>query len=112
MIRGIEEIRDTLEKFLETRVDLIQIEMRDRLEKGIVVMVYGLAAAAIGVIALVLLLMLAAGLLNQLFQSWYMGYLILFLFFLILFVLWLSFRTSCMELVRKVLTGVFNREIK
>ncbi len=110
MIRGIEEIKDTLEKFLETRLDLIQYEMRDKLEKGIVLMVYAAIAGAIGLATLILALMLLAGILNQLLESWYAGYLILFLFFLVLLIACLLFRKAVRELIRKALTGLFNKE--
>lgn len=103
MLNQFEEIRDTLYKFIETRVGLLEIETRGYIERIILRLVYTAFLLMVSVVIAMFLLLLLAIYLNILLQSVYLGYLIVTGFFILLLVILLAMRKQCLVLIRWIL---------
>lgn len=107
MLNQFEELRDTLYKFLETRIDLLEVQTRGYLERIILKLVYvGMVLMAV-VIVVVFLLLLLAVYLNFLLQSAYAGYLIIAVFFGLTLAILVTMRKRSLKLIRWVLEKSF-----
>ena len=103
MLTQLEEIKDTLLKYFETRIDLFKIEIRDKIEQAAVMAIYAAALLCIGLVILILIVILLGTFLNRWLDSDYLGYLILLAFFVILMVAGIFYRKNTNEAIRKVL---------
>mgnify|MGYP000928638199 CR=1 FL=1 len=99
MISQLEEIRNTLFKYLETRIDLVKIEVRDKVERAVVMAVYAAALVCIGLTILILLIILLGTFLNKWLNSDYLGYVILLGFFVINLIIWIVFRKKLVDMI-------------
>jgi hypothetical protein len=81
MSRPIEDLFDTLLRYIESRIDLFKIQTRDRIEQAIVTAIYFAIVAGAGLVILILLVIMAGTYLNHLLDSSYLGFLILLGFF-------------------------------
>ena len=107
MLNQFEELRDTLYGFIETRIDLLEVETRGYIEKIILKLVYAaLVLIAVAILVTFLLLLLAVYL-NTLLQSVFAGYLIIAGFFALVLVLLLGFREACLKFIRWILEKIF-----
>ncbi|MBU1820951.1 MAG: phage holin family protein [Bacteroidetes bacterium] len=103
MFRQLEEIRATLLRYLETRIELFQLEQRDRIEQLILKLIYlSVGAFLLLVIGILAIILLAVGL-NVWLESRYAGYLIVLGFFMILALLWFLFRPRWLSILRVLL---------
>jgi uncharacterized protein involved in cysteine biosynthesis len=100
MISQLEEIKDTLFKYFETRIDLFKIEIRDKVERAVVMAVYAAILLCIALTVLILIVILAGTFLNKWLESDYLGYLILLGFFILNLVLWIVFREKLVSAIR------------
>lgn len=101
MISQLEEIKDTLFKYFETRIDLFKIEIRDKVERTVVTALYGGVLVCIALVILILLVILLGTFLNKWLDSDYLGYVILLGFFVLQLVLWLVFKEKLISAIRK-----------
>jgi phosphoglycerol transferase MdoB-like AlkP superfamily enzyme len=102
MFRQIDEIRETIFKYLESRLELIQIDTRDKFEQVILKLVYlFLGALFIMIVLLLVVIMISIGL-NIWLGSSYAGYLIILMFFIILTTIWFAYRPKWLSLLRLV----------
>lgn len=110
MLNQFEDLRDTLYKFIETRIDLLEVETRGYIEKIILQLVYAaLILIAVAILVTFLLLLLAVYL-NTLLQSVFAGYLIIAGFFALVLILLLSFRETCLKFIRWILEVIFKQD--
>ena len=100
MISQLEEIKDTLFKYFETRIDLFKIEIRDKVERAVVMAVYAAALLCIALTILILIVILIGTFLNKWLESDYLGYLILLGVFVLKLILWIVFRESLIGSIR------------
>lgn len=107
MLNQFEEIRDTLYKFLETRVDLLEVETRSYIERIILKLVYAAMVLMVAIIVIVFLLILLAVYLNILLESAFAGYLIVAGFFVLTLVLLITLRKRCFRFIRWILEQSF-----
>ena len=103
MLSQLEEIKDTLFKYFETRIDLFKIETRDKIERTAVTGVYGVLILSIALIVLILMVILLGTLLNKWLDSDYLGYLILLGVFVLILVLSIVFKTKLIGLIRNII---------
>ena len=103
MLSQLEEIKDTLFKYFETRIDLFKIETRDRIEQAVIMAVYAALTLSIILVILILAVILLGTFLNKWLESDYLGYLILFGVFVLKLVLWLVFREKWIEFIRSII---------
>ncbi|MCE7040999.1 phage holin family protein [Dyadobacter sp. CY312] len=100
MISQLEEIKDTLFKYFETRIDLFKIEIRDKVERAVVMAVYAAALLCIALTILILIVILIGTFLNKWLESDYLGYLILLGVFVLKLILWIVFRENLIGSIR------------
>ncbi len=103
MLTQLEEIKETLFKYFETRIDLFKIETRDRIERAVVMAVYAALTLSIALVIFILAIILLGTFLNKWLNSDYLGYLILFGFFVLKLILWIVFREKFINLIRSLI---------
>jgi F0F1-type ATP synthase assembly protein I len=103
MLSQLEEIKDTLFKYFETRIDLFKIETRDRIERAVIMAIYAALTLSIILVIVILLVILLGTFLNKWLHSDYLGYVILFGIFVLKLILWVVFREKWIELIRSVI---------
>ena len=103
MLSQIEEIKDTLFKYFETRIDLFKIETRDKIERAVVMAIYGALVLCIALTVLILVVILIGTFLNKWLESDYLGYLILLGVFVIKLIIWIVWRETFIRMIRSVI---------
>ena len=103
MLSQLEEIKDTLFKYFETRIDLFKIETRDKIERAVVMGLYGAILLCIALTVLILLVILLGTFLNKWLDSDYLGFLILLGVFVLKLVIWIVFREKLIKFIRGIL---------
>lgn len=103
MLSQLEEIKDTLFKYFETRIDLFKIETRDRIEQAVIMAVYAALTLSIILVIVILAVVLLGTFLNKWLHSDYLGYLILLGVFVLKLVMWIAFKEKWINLIRSVI---------
>lgn len=103
MLSQLEEIKDTLFKYFETRIDLFKIETRDKIERAVVMALYGAILLCVALTVLILIVILLGTFLNKWLDSDYLGYLILLGIFVLKLVLLIVFREKLIEFIRGII---------
>ncbi|CAG5071488.1 hypothetical protein DYBT9623_03488 [Dyadobacter sp. CECT 9623] len=103
MLSQIEEIKDTLFKYFETRIDLFKIETRDKIERAVVMAIYGALVLCIALTVLILVVILLGTFLNKWLDSDYLGYLILLGVFVIKLIIWIVWKEKFIQMIRSVI---------
>jgi len=104
MLSQLEEIKDTLFKYFETRIDLFKIETRDKIEKAVVMAIYAAALLCVALTILILIVILIGTFLNKWLNSDYLGYLILLGIFVLKLVIWIVMKEKMVNLIRNIIT--------
>jgi len=104
MLSQLEEIKDTLFKYFETRIDLFKIETRDKIEKAVVMAIYAAAILCVALTILILIVILIGTFLNKWLNSDYLGYLILLGIFVLKLVVWIVLREKIVNMIRNIIT--------
>ncbi|WP_420147243.1 phage holin family protein [Spirosoma sp.] len=102
MLERLEEIRENIFRYLEARIELFTLELRGKLEEGVVVGIHGIVLALLGTMTTLFLFILLAAYLNELLESRYLGFLIVAGFFLILSLLWVGAKDFFKSKIRVV----------
>ncbi|MCE7067470.1 phage holin family protein [Dyadobacter sp. CY326] len=103
MLSQLEDIKDTLFKYFETRIDLFKIETRDKIERAVVMALYGAILLCIGLTVLILVVILLGTFLNKWLDSDYLGFLILLGFFVLTLVILIVYREKLLNFIRGIL---------
>ncbi|NIJ55395.1 phage holin family protein [Dyadobacter arcticus] len=103
MLSQLEDIKDTLFKYFETRIDLFKIETRDKIERVVVMAIYAALVLCIALTILILIVILVGTFLNKWLDSDYLGYLILLGIFVLKLILWIVFKEKLITLIRKII---------
>lgn len=110
MFRQIEEIRETLFNYIESRIELLQLETRERIEAVILkALFFSIAAVLLFFTLLFLLILLSVGL-NIWLDSRFAGYLIMLGVFGILSLLWFLFKIKWLSVLRAMLTKMAEKK--
>lgn len=110
MFRQIEEIRESLLNYLEARIELLQIEVRERIESVVLTALYFFIGAFLVFITLLFALILLSVGLNIWLDSRYAGYVIILSLFLILSLVWFLFRLQWLTALRSLLTRMAHKK--
>jgi uncharacterized membrane protein YqjE len=103
MFRQLEEIRATLLRYLEARIELFQLEQRDRIEQLILKLIYlSVGVFLLFIVGILVIILIAVGL-NVWLDSQYAGYLIVLGLFMILALVWFLFRPRWLSILRALL---------
>jgi hypothetical protein len=103
MLSQLEEIKDTLFKYFETRIDLFKIETRDKIERAVVMAIYAAVLLCVGLTVLILLVILLGTFLNKWLDSDYLGYLILLGVFVLKLVIAIVWREGIIRFIRNII---------
>lgn len=103
MLSQLEEIKDTLFKYFETRIDLFKIETRDKIERAVVVGIYAAILLCLGLTILILLVILLGTFLNKWLHSDYLGFVILLGVFIIKLAVTIIWKETWIRLIRKII---------
>lgn len=106
MSRPIEDLFDTLLRYIESRIDLFKIQTRDRIEQAVVMAIYIAIVACTGLVILILLVIMAGTYLNILLNSSYLGYLILLGFFVVFLAILLAQKEKLLHLLRTAIAKI------
>ncbi len=110
MFRQIEEIRDTLLNYLEARIELFQLETRERIEDLILKALYFLIGTLLVFVSLLFMLILVAVGINIGLDSPYAGYLIVLGLLVTLSAIWFLFRERWLSRLRVLLTRLSRKK--
>lgn len=103
MFNQLEEIKETLFKYFETRIDLFKIETRDKIERATVMGVYALLLLSISLVIFILITVLLATFLNKWLESDYLGYVILLGVFILKLIIAIVFREGLVNFIRNII---------
>jgi|GEM_PF-559612 len=113
MLEKIEEIRESIFKYLEARIELFKLETRSKVEEGVVQGIHGIVLGFLATITTIFLFSLLAAWLNHLLDSRYMGFLIVAGFFLVLTIAWYAGKDFFLGMIRKqAYKAIKNRQEK
>jgi len=102
MLERFEEIRENIFRYLEARIELFTLETRGKIEEGVVVGIHGIILALLVTMTTIFLFGLLAAYLNYVFDSLYLGFLIVAGFFLLLTLIWLLAKDFVKSKIRVV----------
>ncbi len=103
MLSQLEEIKDTLFKYFETRIDLFKIETRDKIERAVVMGIFAAILLCLGLTILILLVILLGTFLNKWLHSDYLGFVILLGVFIIKLAVTIIWKETWIRLIRKII---------
>ena len=103
MLSQLEEIKDTLFKYFETRIDLFKIETRDKIERAVVIGIYAAILLCLRITILILLVILLGTFLNKWLHSDYLGFVILLGVFIIKLAITIIWKETWITLIRKII---------
>jgi uncharacterized membrane protein YqjE len=103
MLSQLEEIKDTLFKYFETRIDLFKIETRDKIERAVVMAIYAALLLCLALTILIIVVILLGTFLNKWLNSDYLGFVILLGVFVIKLVIWIVWKEKFTILIRKII---------
>ncbi|OJV21212.1 MAG: hypothetical protein BGO21_10050 [Dyadobacter sp. 50-39] len=103
MLSQLEEIKDTLFKYFETRIDLFKIETRDKIERAVVMGIFASILLCLGLTILILLVILLGTFLNKWLHSDYLGFVILLGVFILKLAITIIWKETWIKLIRKII---------
>ena len=106
MFDRLNDIRETLLKYIEARIELLRVDVQGRFEDVIVQLVYFILLTTAATAGLVFLFALLAVAINVWLGSAYLGWLVVFLLFALPFAGLLLFKGFFMRLIQRVLSQV------
>lgn len=110
MLEKIEEIRDYLFKYLETRVDLLKTEAQESLENIVIQIIYLVVLLLLASMTGIFVFMMIAVLLNEWLESRYAGFAIVFGALLVLTGFWIKADGWVHYTVRRLLYQIFKKK--
>ncbi|GAB3912105.1 hypothetical protein GCM10028803_54830 [Larkinella knui] len=102
MLEKIEEIRESIFKYLEARIELFKLETRNQVENIALNAVHGIVLGFLITITTIFLFSLLAAYLNEVLDSRYLGFLIVAGFFLLLTLIWAFAKGPVEGMLRKM----------
>ncbi len=102
MLQRIEEIRDYLYKYIESRIDLFKIETQEKVENAAVQIIYITVLMSFISCAIIFVLTLIAALLNHWLESRYAGFLIMLALTTLSVIVWIWKRHWFEQIIRRI----------
>ncbi len=110
MLSQLEEIKETLFKYFETRIDLFKIETRDKIERAVVMAVYATVLLCLALTILILVVILLGTFLNKWLDSDYLGYLILLGVFVLKLTICIALKEKLIRFIRKSIVNILKEK--
>ncbi len=106
MINQLDEIKATLFKYFESRLDLFKIETRGKVEQAVVSAVYFVLIFGIFLVAVVMGMVMLGHYLNEKLNSEYLGILILLGLTVLKLIIWIVFKKQVTSLLAKIISSI------
>lgn len=103
MINQLDEIKDTLLKYFETRIDIVKIETRSKIEGVLIGAVYLVIVLCIFTVIATIISVMLAIYLNKRLESDYLGYVIVLGLLILKLAIWIIFREKLSLIIRRML---------
>jgi uncharacterized membrane protein YqjE len=110
MFSRLEEIKDSLYKYLETKLELFKIELQSSLERVVVQLVYLVILIVLVFVSSIFLLIMLAVFLNHWLHSNYAGFAIVSAFVATLTLLWVLAGSAVQAVIRRLLHWIFTQK--
>ncbi|MFD1142551.1 phage holin family protein [Larkinella insperata] len=110
MLEKLEEIRESIFKYLEARIELFKLETRSQVENIALNAVHGIVLGFLITITTIFLFSLLAAYLNEVLDSRYLGFLIVAGFFLLLTLIWAFAKGSIENMLRKMTYNIIKNQ--
>lgn len=110
MLSQLEEIKETLFKYFETRIDLFKIETRDKIERAVVMAVYATVLLCLALTILILVVILLGTFLNKWLNSDYLGYLVLLGVFVLKLIVCIALKEKLIRFIRKSIVNILKEK--
>ena len=110
MLEKIEEIRHYLQKYLETRLDLLKTEVQESLENIVIQIIYLVVLLLLASMTGIFAFMMLAVLLNEWLESRYAGFAIVFGVLLVLTGFWIKTGEWVHRIFRRLLYHIFKKK--
>ena len=102
MLERLEEIRENIFRYMEARIELFTLEIRGKLEEGVVIGIHGIVLALLATMTIIFIFILLAAYLNELTDSRYIGFMIVTGFFLLVLLIWIGAKDFFKSKIRAV----------
>lgn len=107
----IGELKENLVKLIEAKFELTKLNVQDKIEGIAVKAVYALITFILGMVVIIFLSILISLGLNYLLKSSWLGFLIMFFIYLIIFSLFLFKKESVIEAIKKKTQAVIDEHL-
>jgi hypothetical protein len=105
------ELKENLVRLIETRFELTKLEVQDRIEGLVVKAVYTLISFILGIMVFVFLGILLAIGINEWLESTWIGFLILFLFNLLILIVFFLAKEFILSNLKKEVQQIFDKSL-
>jgi len=99
----VKNLFDSLMGYIDTKVELYKIQFKEEAAKVLVIAVFAIIFSMIGLLLILFLSLFVSEVLNSLFDSRYLGYLIICIFYLLLAVLVYLLRDKISNTIKNML---------
>jgi len=99
----VKNLFDSLMGYIDTKVELYKIQFKEEAAKVLVIAVFAIIFSMIGLLLILFLSLFVSEVLNSLFDSRYLGYLIICIFYLLLAVLVYLLRDKIPNTIKNML---------
>lgn len=99
----VKNLFDSLMGYIDTKVELYKIQFKEEAAKALVIAVFAIIFSMIGLLLILFLSLFISEALNSLFDSRYLGYLVICLFYVLLAFLVYLFRDRISDEIRNKL---------
>ena len=103
------ELKENLIKLIETKFELTKLNVQDKVEGVAVKAVHALITAILSLVVLIFLSILIAMGLNTLLQSSWGGFLIMFIFYLLILVIFIFAKDTVIAFIKKRVEEVVDK---
>lgn len=110
MLEKLEEIRESIFKYLEARIELFKLETRSQVENAGLNVVHGIVLGFLATITTIFLFSLLAAYLNKVLDSRYLGFLIVAGFFLLLTLIWALAKRPVEGMLRRMTYNILKNQ--
>jgi len=107
----IGELKENLVKLIEAKFELTKLNLQDKIEGIAVKVVYALLTFILGIVVVIFLSILIALGINNLLESYWLGFLIMFVIYAIILTIFIFARKSVLSTIKKGVEEVVDENL-
>jgi amino acid transporter len=107
----IGELKENLVKLIEAKFELTKLNVQDKIEGIAVKVAYALIMFILGIVVVIFLSILISLGINHLLESNWLGFLIMFVFYAIIFIIFIFAKKSVLNIIKKRAEEVFDENL-